>query len=396
MPWIAPNILGSTGESVKQSKIRPYLNGGQYKEVGFPARCQPEVFLMRAPFPISLLAIFAFRLCAGAAPGAQPGTEVTIDKTKTHLDFRVGKALVARYVIDPKAAKPYFWPLNVPSGKSITRAWPMEAAKGEEKDHEHHKSAWFCHGDVVPEGLEIKHKIKGVQGVDFWSESKGHGKIVCTKVGPVKQGKGSARVTTENEWRTADGQKVLDEKRTLHLLNLDGAWLLVLDSDLHASVYPITFADTKEGSFGVRVRQTVRADKGGVLVNAQGKKGEGELNNVAKNGCWGLISNWCDYSGPVEKETAGVAIFADPRNAVKTAWHSRNYGLMAANPFGRQRSGFPDMRGNKDLVKIKKGDHLRFRYAILLHGGDAKKGKVAEHFARFAKLPLPKEKEIRE
>jgi hypothetical protein len=90
----------------------------------------------------------------------------------------------------------------------------------------------------------------------------------------------------------------------------------------------------------------------------------------------------------VGDQTAGVAVFADPANPVPTAWHSRDYGLMAANPFGRAHAGFPDTKGKKAeaLVKLAKGEHLKLRYGLLLHIGDAKEGKVAEYYKQFVKL----------
>src|SRR5205085_2564333 len=151
-----------------------------------------------------------------------------------------------------------------------------KAGPGESTDHPHQKSAWFCHGDVIPEGIELKAKIKGVKGVDFWSEAKGHGRIVCTEVGePTFVGKGHAGIITKNEWRTADGRKILDETRGITLYDLGNARLLVLAIDLHASVAPITFGDTKEGAMGVRVNDQMREQKGnGRLVTAVGKEGE--------------------------------------------------------------------------------------------------------------------------
>ncbi len=105
---------------------------------------------------------------------------VAIDVQKDFIEFRHGKDLTARYHIAPTVAKPYFWPLNGPSGTTITRPWPMvKDAPGEKTDHVHQKSTWFCHGDVIPEGIELKSKVKGVEGVDFWSETTGHGRIVC-------------------------------------------------------------------------------------------------------------------------------------------------------------------------------------------------------------------------
>jgi hypothetical protein len=235
--------------------------------------------------------------------------------------------------------------------------------------------------------MELKHHIKGVEGVDFWSETAGHGKIVCVEVGTPKVNQDHGRVTTRNEWRTADDVKVLAETRTIHLHHLEQGHLLVVDIDLHATEVPVTFGDTKEGAFGVRVRTSMTTDKGhGQITNAEGKKGEGRAGNVEKKGCWGLISTWCDYSGDTEGTTAGIALFADPTNPCPSAGHSRGYGLMAANPFGRAKSGFPDLRGQTQLVRIEKGGHLKLRYGTFLHQGDVDSGKVAAAYEQFVKL----------
>ena len=91
-------------------------------------------------------------------------------------------------------------------------------------------------------------------------------------------------------------------------------------------------------------------------------------------------------AGMIEGKMVGLAILDHPSNRYRACWHCRAYGLMAANPFGRGRSGFPAMKGRTDLVKLAKGEHLRLRYGLLIHPGDAKEGKVAEYFQRFATL----------
>src|SRR5262249_17813337 len=155
--------------------------------------------------------------------------------------------------------------------------------------------------------LKVRSKDKRVRGVDFWSEAKGHGKIVCTDVGKPAPGKGQARISTKNEWRTADGVKIMDETRGITLYDLGDARLLVVDIDLHARVAPITFGDTKEGAMGVRVNDQIREQKGnGRLVNANGKTGA--------KACWGQQSAWCDYSGEVGGKKVGIALFDDPKN----------------------------------------------------------------------------------
>ena len=305
---------------------------------------------------------------------------VNVKVGKDAVEFYVGDELVTRLHV-AAYAKPIFWPLHAPNGASLTRDWPM-LARPESKlnDHPHQKSAWWCHGDIIPEGLAITKKIKGIEGVDFWSELPGHGNEVVTEVGKPKIEKNKATIVLKIEWRTADGQKVLDETRTIHFYDLGKARLIVMHSSLFASVCTLVFGDTKEGSFGVRVNDVIRADKvgKGKLQNAEGKLGEKE--------CWGQYSSWCDYSGPIDGKEAGIAILADPKNPYPTAWHSRGYGLMAANPFGRSKAGFPATKGKTDLVKMAKGERLEFRYGLLLHNGDAVSGDVAEHYRRFVEL----------
>jgi hypothetical protein len=316
-------------------------------------------------------------LCLAGRVSAQAKVGAKVESNA--VDFVAGDALVGRYLTDSKYAKPIFWPLQVGAVR-VTRAWPMEPlVEGGSKDHPHQKSAWFCHGDVIPEGLDLSAKIKGVKGVDFWSEAKGHGNMLCTKVGTPKVEGFGVHLPTHNEWRMADGTKIVDEERVIRLYDFGKARLIVFSIDLHASVCPITFAETKEGCMGVRVNDMIRADKNGngTIENADGKKGEKD--------CRTMHSAWMDYSGQIDGKTVGLAIFDDPKNGHPAFWHVRGYGLMAANPFARKQSEVP---GDKErpLVRLAKGEHLRLRYGILLHEGDAQSGRVAGYFERFIKL----------
>jgi len=299
---------------------------------------------------------------------------------KDQIEFLAGNNLITRYYKGPTAAKPYFWPVYGPNQTALTRAWPMvKGMPGESTDHVHQKSVWFCHGDVIPEGLPLTAKIKGVEGVDFWSEAKGHGRIVCTSLGEPVINNNACRIATKNLWQTADGITILKESRIISLYEFGATRLFVIDIDLHASDMAITFGDTKEGSFGVRVNDVIRESIGnGRMENADGAVGE--------KACWGQKSRWCDYCGAIDGKVVGIAILDDPSNPYPACWHSRGYGLMAANPFGRAKSGFPAMKGNTELVKLAKGEHLKFRYGLLLHPGDASAGKVADYYQKFVQL----------
>jgi hypothetical protein len=278
------------------------------------------------------------------------------------IDFRRDGDLVTTYHM-PAKAQPYLWPLNAPGGVPVTRAWPLDKSKSVTTDHPHHVSAWFCHGEV--------------NDTDFWSIGPRHGVIACTDT----RGNGDGRLVTRNEWRAADGHKLLDEWRAIDVRPVAGGRLIIVATDLTPAGGPVVFGDTKEGAFAVRVCDQLRVgDKKGKnrrsrITNADDKAGEKD--------CWGYPSDWCDYSGEVDGKPVGVAIFDDPANKPRACWHVRDYGLMAANPFGRAKSGFPAMRGRTDLVRLEKGKHLLLRYGIFLHAGDAAAGKVWEAYREF-------------
>lgn len=313
--------------------------------------------------------------------------ELTAKVSKDAVTFHFGKELVTTYHTGATVAKPYFWPVNAPGGVPVTRAWPMaKGAKGETTDHVHQKSAWFCHGDVIPVGLELKVKSadKRVHGVDFWSEAKGHGVIACVEVGEPKAVSSTAvRVPTRNEWRTADGVKILDEARAITVSKRAAGYLITLDIVLTASVCDIQFGDTKEGSMGVRVPDSFRTSlkDGGTVTSADGATvPAGTKDNLP---VWGKAADWHDYSGKVGDKSAGIALFDNPTNSHRAYWHTRAYGLLAANPFARGQSGFPGQKGKTELAAIKKGEALPLRYAIYAHTGDAKAGQVSQAFAEF-------------
>jgi len=346
--------------------------------------------------------VLSAALCAPPAAPAGESGGLTATLGPDALAIKDGEKVVTNYVFggtvqkergtDRKPlAKPYFYPLVAPNGLAVTRPWPMErGAKGETVDHFHQKSAWFCHGDVIPEGIEVKTKSaeKGSPGVDFWSEfltpdgKPRHGRIVH------KQWDGLGTDFVErDEWVSPDGDKIMDEVRKVSISKAAQGYLIRLETELKAAVCPITFGDTKEGSMGIRIRDDFalnsKTGESGVITSSDGQSFKhGAKDNLP---IWGRPADWHDYSGTADGKTAGVAIFDHPKNKYRAAWHTRVYGLMAANPFGREKSGYPGLKGNNDLVKLAKGESLKLTYALYVHSGDAKAGRVAEAYKEFAK-----------
>ncbi len=75
---------------------------------------------------------------------------------------------------------------------------------------------------------------------------------------------------------------------------------------------------------------------------------------------------WRNYGGWVDDKFVGITIMPDPDNAVACRWHVRDYGFMAANPFG----GSVFKQGPVRRTEVKPGQSLRLRFGILIHAGE--------------------------
>jgi hypothetical protein len=238
--------------------------------------------------------------------------------------------------------RPILWPLRAPGGIAVTRAFPMAEVAGEPRDHPHQQSLWFAHG--------------AVNGVDFWA---GDGRIVCLETG-VDPAAGA--IHGRSSWRAGDGREVC---RDDHAITFTGGadWRAVdFDLTLAASHGALRLGDTKEGTFALRLRpEFCLPGQGGngTIANSEG---------LRDGAAWGKRARWVAYAATVEGQPLVVAVFDHPGNpSHPTWWHARDYGLLAANPFGvHDFAGAPPDTG---LVEVPQGGALRFRYRVLLGRG---------------------------
>lgn len=264
--------------------------------------------------------------------------------------------------------RPYFYPLLGPEELPMTRNWPMKDVPGEEHDHPHHRSLWYAYGNV--------------NGLDFWSEEKKWNKITHDKFVEVKSGDDVGVIKSRDKWIANDGTLECTDERTVRIYNRpDNERLFDFEITLIAPRdKPVHFGDTKEGAMATRLAESMRLSHGK-------KPGEGHIvqsTGVRDNACWGKRAEWTDYYGPVNGKTVGIAIFDHPNNPNHPCWwHARDYGLFAANPFGRR--GYEGKNAPEGGLTIPAGKSLTFRYRFYLHEGDDKSAKVAEHFAEWAK-----------
>ena len=220
-----------------------------------------------------------------------------------------------------------------------------------------------------------------MNGQDFWSEQKAFGKTLHEDFQEVKSGKDVGVIKSRNKWVAADGTVVCTDERTLRFYNTGRANERMLDFDItiFASNGDLTLGDTKEGTMALRLAETMRL---------KGKVGKGHIVNsegVRDDKTWGKRADWCDYYGPVDGKTVGVAVFDHPQNPRHpTWWHVRDYGLFAANPFGQHDfESLPDKAAGD--LKVSAGKSVTFRYRFYFHEGDEQQGKVAEQYKQYAK-----------
>ena len=295
----------------------------------------------------------------------------------TQLDDRVrveiGGQLFTEYIFK-NTPRPYCYPVIGPGGVPMTRNFPMKDAEGEDKDHKHHRSLWYAHGEI--------------NGVDFWSEDRAFGKTVHDKFLEVKSGEKFGVIKSLNNWVAADGKLVCTDERTIRF-HADKT--IDFDLTFKGADGELVFGDTKEGSMSLRLNENMRlkANKSGQgkghIVMSSGVRDDTMEPKQKETKTWGTRAEWVDYYAPVDGKTVGVAIFDHPSNPRHpTYWHVRDYGLFSANPFGIhdfERLGKDN--AHKGDLKVPAGQTVTFRYRVYFHEGDEKQGQVAEHFKAY-------------
>ncbi len=122
--------------------------------------------------------------CVLVGPVVQAAT-FTLEKDAEGVNVLCDGKLFTRYIMK-SGAKPVLWPIVGPTGQEMTRGYPMREPRGPEKrDHIHHRSLWFDHGDV--------------NGISFWDEApEGHGRIDHVEYLTLAEGE-QAVIRTRND-----------------------------------------------------------------------------------------------------------------------------------------------------------------------------------------------------
>ena len=205
-----------------------------------------------------------FCLIALVSTATLSGAEFTTDKTDKGVTVKLDGKLFTEYLIQ-SGKKPSLWPIIGPTGKPMTRPWPIDksavegaakdditsanGAKAWEKpltnDHPHHRSLWFGH--------------QIVNDSNTWLESGGSGAEKHREFKEVSGGK-QAKIVAVNDWVDKDGKKLCEDERTITCSTDGDNRIIDFDIVITASAGDVTFGDEKDGLFAVRVPDSMRVE----------------------------------------------------------------------------------------------------------------------------------------
>jgi Methane oxygenase PmoA len=303
--------------------------------------------------------------------------EVTAEKSDRGIVIKIDGKLFTEY-LTKAGQSPAMWPIIGPTGEEMTRAHPFKPSpkgKYDTEDHPHHQSLWFTHDKV--------------SGADFWKANVNEGEgdrgphEAHREFVKIDSDGDTATVVTRNDWMNGDKRILEDERTVVYGTRKNGDRWIDFTITLKAPHADVTFGDTKEGTFAIRVPDPMRVEAklGGRITNS-----EGQTDDAA----WGQPAKWVDYTGPTsatptsDNSPVGIAILSHPKSFRPVPrWHVRAYGLFAANPFGQV--DFPNPEAAKQgPVTIKKGDSLTLRYLVLFHRGQTDAADLNAAFEEFA------------
>ena len=293
---------------------------------------------------------------------------------KHKIDVFIDGTFFTSYQYPENIEKTFLYPVNSPDGSLITRGYPIASRKGERVDHPHHIGIWFNHGNV--------------NGLDFWNNSFAipddkkdlYGHIVQQKISTAAGGeKGILEVVLN--WKDSKGNTLLTEDARYIFTGDKNSRTVDHISTLTAVNGPVTFGDSKEGLFAIRVDRAFEMPSNESLIFTDDK---GNPTTIKGDSVWGTRNDWVILSGTKNNVTISMAIFDNPKNPGYPAYaHARGYGLFSLNNFGQNAY---DPKKERRIYKIEKGQSVILFHRFYEQSGSEltpeKANKIFRDFAR--------------
>jgi hypothetical protein len=264
------------------------------------------------------------------------------------------------------AHKPFLHPLRTPSGKAVTRGFPVDPQPGDPTDHPHQRGLWV--------GFEQVND--GKVTIDFWENDPSYqrphmGRIEWKDLTSAVNGAKQGALSMVANWVAPDGSTVIVEHRKM-VFYAEPADCRMFDVELDLeAARNIVFQDQDDGLIGMRLNPLFDEKSGGLVMNAEGAMHEA--------GVRGHRSPWIDWTTDLGGEKIGVAVFDHPLNFNSpTRWHLRSFGFLDANPIAQHEF---DNTAPDGSHAFKKGERLLMRYRILIHPAGINVGDAYKAFA---------------
>ena len=333
-----------------------------------------------ATIVLVLLAVFAV--------SAQSAPKVEFVKSENKIDVNIGGKLFTSYIYGDEMPKPSLVHIKTPSGIEVSRRYPLTELEGGTNDHLHHVGLFFT--------------VDGVNGTKFWNNTSNSPQIKHIETKKAVGGEGKGTLETVSDWIDKKGRVVLEDSRTIAFIagENEGEYAIDYTVELTAMVEKVTFEDTEEGVFAIRLSDYLREPREGKQVEpgkeipAESVKGTSMYfssngDKTAKN-VWGKRARWVAIQGVKDDKVVGVAILNHPESLnYPTYWHARNYGLFSANPLGQgdfqRQSKYKKNPVIPLNLELTKGQTVHFRFLVIVYEGIKTAEQIEQRFQDFVK-----------
>ena len=248
------------------------------------------------------------------------------------IDMHVRGARFASYKTD--GAVPGFTSLLAGGLRSVTQA---DRAVG--------LCLWLGHGNVNGAAFGV-------------SEDGNSGRIVTDDL-LARRGSQSVGFLHECHWIAPDGERFLNESRTVRVVGGPSAGAL-LDIDIvmtPCAADTIILGRSNSGLLSICIATSLLPDAGGQMRNSIDDFGPAAMN--------GRQASWCAANGVVDGETVGIAILDHPENPWHPSpWVCTDDGLLSPCPFPWR------------TFELKRDAPLRVKYRVVVHTGYVEAGWV--------------------
>jgi hypothetical protein len=296
----------------------------------------------------SLAVLLLVAACAAAeAPSpnpAGPATETVRDGDRLLVEYRHGGDLF----------KPYVAKFFSPGGVNVLR--------DQIADHVHHHGLMFA---------------VGIDGVDFWAETKTSGRQASVSFARVKDNPDCFAWVTGIEsdlaWvGPAGGQALVREDRKIAAYRMEalGATLITWQTKLQPAEGRASIKLAGSHYFGLGMRFVQSMDGADDFFTPEGKAvGETVRGNERL-----VRGSWCAYAAEAEGKPVTVAMFDHPGN-VRPAWW-----FIMAKPFAYMSA---TLNLHREPLTVEAGKPLALTYGVAVWDGKVSADEIAKLHRRW-------------